>query len=86
MVCYLETSLEIVLGTRPVAVADYTRHLLDLMEENRQLQYCLVCLCPHRDAAYYQELQAESSRLVAAFRNAASVVQNRYGLVTNPAS
>ncbi len=84
MVSYLETSLEIVLRTRLVNQADYTRHLLELMAENKRIQHCLVHLCPRLDAWHYGELQAESSRMVAAFRNAGGVVQARYGIAPSP--
>ena len=85
MVSYLETSREVVLGLHVIDVADYTRHLLELVEENRQLQQCLCHISPRHDAEFYEQIQGESSRLVIALKNAASVVQARYGIVLLPA-
>lgn len=82
MVGYLKTSLEAVLGTRTVDVADYTRHLLAVVEENRLNQLCLMHLCPRR-SEFYEQIQAECTELIAAIRNAGAVAEAQFGIVVS---
>ena len=46
-----------------------------------------VCVTfpPATTLSFYEQIQGESSRLVTALRNAASVVQARYGIALRPA-